>query len=71
MTVRNGSETGVAVSAQADAGGVPAARPGRVCLLIGQLGLGGTEKQRVLLADGLRARGVDTSVLVMFGGRST
>jgi hypothetical protein len=44
----------------------PAARPGRVCLLIGQLGLGGTEKQLVL--DGLCARGVDTSVLVMFEG---
>ncbi|MFL6053639.1 MAG: glycosyltransferase [Actinoallomurus sp.] len=39
-----------------------------MCLLIGQLGLGGTEKQLVLLADGLRARGVDTSVLVMFEG---
>jgi glycosyltransferase involved in cell wall biosynthesis len=44
------------------------ARPARVCLLIGQLGLGGTEKQVVLLADGLRARGIDTTVLVMFEG---
>lgn len=43
-------------------------RPARVCLLIGQLGLGGTEKQVVLLAEGLRARGVDVSVLVMFAG---
>jgi glycosyltransferase involved in cell wall biosynthesis len=37
-----------------------------VCLLICQLGLGGTEKQVVLLAGGLRARGVDARVLVMF-----
>jgi L-malate glycosyltransferase len=44
------------------------ARLSRVCLLIGQLGLGGTEKQVALLADGLRARGVDTTVLVMFEG---
>jgi glycosyltransferase involved in cell wall biosynthesis len=34
--------------------------------MIGQLGLGGTEKQLALLADGLRARGVEASVLVMF-----
>ncbi|MCO5998399.1 glycosyltransferase [Actinoallomurus rhizosphaericola] len=40
----------------------------RVSLLIGQLGLGGTEKQVVLLAAGLRARGVDVRVLVMFEG---
>jgi glycosyltransferase involved in cell wall biosynthesis len=40
----------------------------RVCLLIGQLGMGGTEKQLVLLAEGLRARGIDTTVLVMFDG---
>jgi glycosyltransferase involved in cell wall biosynthesis len=42
--------------------------PVRVCLLIGQLGLGGTEKQVVLLARGLSARGVDVHVLVMFEG---
>ncbi len=42
--------------------------PARVCLLIGQLGLGGTEKQVALLAQGLRSRGVDTTVLVMFAG---
>lgn len=40
----------------------------RVCLLIGQLGLGGTEKQVVLLARGLCARGIDTRVLLMFEG---
>jgi glycosyltransferase involved in cell wall biosynthesis len=40
----------------------------RVCLLIGQLGLGGTEKQVVLLAQGLRARGIDVHVLLMFEG---
>jgi L-malate glycosyltransferase len=43
-------------------------RPAKVWLLIGQLGLGGTEKQVALLAGGLRDRGVDTSVLVMFDG---
>ncbi|WP_432837673.1 glycosyltransferase [Dactylosporangium sp. CA-092794] len=37
----------------------------RVCLVIGQLGLGGTEKQVVLLADGLRRRGVDVTVVVL------
>src|SRR4051812_3062808 len=59
----------VAVSARADADADPAsARLDRVCLLIGQLGLGGTEKQVALLAEGLRARGVDASVLVMFEG---
>jgi glycosyltransferase involved in cell wall biosynthesis len=42
--------------------------PGRVCLMIGQLGLGGTEKQVVLLAQGLRARGIDAHVLLMFEG---
>lgn len=36
--------------------------------MIGQLGLGGTEKQLVLLATGLRAHGVHTTVLVMFHG---
>ena len=36
--------------------------------MIGQLGLGGTEKQIVLLAQGLAQRGIDISVLVMFQG---
>jgi len=40
--------------------------PERVCLLIGQLGLGGAEKQLVLLARGLSARGIRTHLLVMF-----
>ncbi|MEV7003547.1 glycosyltransferase [Streptomyces sp. NPDC093982] len=40
--------------------------PARVCLLIGQLGLGGAEKQLVLLARGLSARGIRTHLLVMF-----
>jgi glycosyltransferase involved in cell wall biosynthesis len=40
----------------------------RVCLLIGQLGLGGTEKQVALLASGLVRSGIDTSVLVLFAG---
>lgn len=43
-------------------------RLAKVCLMIGQLGLGGTEQQVVLLASGLHARGIDTSVLVMFQG---
>jgi L-malate glycosyltransferase len=43
-------------------------RLGKVCLMVGQLGLGGTEQQVVLLASGLQARGIDTRVLVMFGG---
>jgi L-malate glycosyltransferase len=47
---------------------VAGVRPASVTLLIGQLGLGGTEKQVALLADGLRDRGVDTAVLVMFCG---
>jgi glycosyltransferase involved in cell wall biosynthesis len=42
--------------------------PARVCLLIGQLGLGGSEKQVVLLAEGLLARGIDTRVLLLFKG---
>ena len=36
--------------------------------MIGQLGLGGTEKQVVLLARGLSDRGIDTRVLTMFEG---
>ncbi|MEV5754571.1 glycosyltransferase [Actinoallomurus sp. NPDC052308] len=55
-------------STPAEPRGAAATRLGRVFLLIGQLGLGGTEKQVVLLADGLRARGVDARVLVMFEG---
>jgi glycosyltransferase involved in cell wall biosynthesis len=39
-----------------------------VDLMIGQLGLGGTEKQIVLLACGLRERGIDVRVLTMFEG---
>jgi L-malate glycosyltransferase len=38
----------------------------RVCLVVGQLGLGGTEKQVVLLADGLRRHGVEVIVVVLF-----
>ncbi|MFF4348679.1 glycosyltransferase [Streptomyces sp. NPDC001530] len=36
--------------------------------MIGQLGLGGAEKQIALLARGLGARGIDTDLLVMFHG---
>ncbi|MDN3358954.1 glycosyltransferase [Actinomadura sp. DC4] len=46
----------------------PAVPLSRVCLLIGQLGLGGTEKQVVLLAQGLQARGIETSVCLLFEG---
>src|SRR5258708_7642572 len=56
------------LSSAVDRGGRPATWLGRVCLLIGQLGVGGTEKQLTLLARGLRARGVETTVLVMFEG---
>ncbi|WP_338676837.1 glycosyltransferase [Streptomyces sp. SCSIO 30461] len=42
--------------------------PTRVCLLIGQLGLGGAEKQLVLLARGLSRRGIRTHLLVLFDG---
>jgi glycosyltransferase involved in cell wall biosynthesis len=41
---------------------------GKVVLMIGQLGIGGTEKQIVLLSRGLHDRGIDTSVWVLFGG---
>ncbi|GIH24020.1 glycosyl transferase family 1 [Acrocarpospora phusangensis] len=44
------------------------ARVRRVCLLIDQLGRGGTEKQLVLLAGGLSEQGVDVTVLVLFEG---
>jgi glycosyltransferase involved in cell wall biosynthesis len=43
----------------------------KVVLLIGQLGVGGTEKQVVLLARGLAERGIDTSVWVLFGDTET
>jgi glycosyltransferase involved in cell wall biosynthesis len=46
----------------------PSQRLAKVRLMIGQLGLGGTEQQVVLLASGLHASGIDTSVLVMFYG---
>ncbi len=42
--------------------------PNKVVLMIGQLGIGGTEKQVVLLARGLRDRGIDTSVWALLGG---
>ncbi|MGC9665569.1 glycosyltransferase [Planosporangium sp. 12N6] len=42
--------------------------PRRVCLMINDLGLGGAEKQVVLLAEGLRTRGVEPVVLVLFDG---
>jgi glycosyltransferase involved in cell wall biosynthesis len=59
---------GRALSSAVDHGGRSGGRLTRVCLLIGQLGLGGTEKQLVLLAEGLRARDLDATVLVMFEG---
>lgn len=37
----------------------------RVCLMIGQLGLGGAEKQIVMLARGLVARGIETTLLLL------
>ncbi|WP_344389077.1 glycosyltransferase [Streptomyces vastus] len=37
----------------------------RVCLMIGQLGLGGAEKQVVMLARSLAARGIETTLLVL------
>lgn len=40
----------------------------KVALLIGQLGRGGTEKQVALLAKGLRHRGHEVHVLVMYEG---
>ena len=40
----------------------------RVCLVIGQLGLGGAEKQLAVLAAGLRRRGVDVTVVVLREG---
>ncbi|MFE0329236.1 glycosyltransferase [Streptomyces sp. NPDC058960] len=63
MTLADQTPVPVASSAE-DTG--PAPFPSRVCLLIGQLGLGGAEKQLVLLARGLKDRGVRTRVLVMF-----
>lgn len=43
----------------------------RVVLMIGQLGMGGAEKQVVLLARGLQDQGIDTSVWSLFGGTET
>jgi glycosyltransferase involved in cell wall biosynthesis len=40
-------------------------------LIIGQLSIGGAEKQVVLLARGLRERGIDSSVWVLFGDTET
>jgi L-malate glycosyltransferase len=40
----------------------------KVVLIIGQLGRGGTEKQIVLLAQGLHDRGIDTAVWTLFDG---
>ncbi|MFD9219684.1 glycosyltransferase [Streptomyces sp. NPDC060064] len=37
----------------------------RVCLMIGQLGLGGAEKQVVMLARGLVERGIETTLLLL------
>lgn len=51
----------------ADAVAMRQVRSPRVCLIIGQLGLGGTEKQVVLLAEGLKRRGVDVTVVVLTG----
>jgi glycosyltransferase involved in cell wall biosynthesis len=39
----------------------------RICLIIGQLGLGGTAKQVVLLAEGLRRGGTAVTVVVLTG----
>jgi glycosyltransferase involved in cell wall biosynthesis len=51
------------------AGSAGAATPAApVSLFIGELGLGGTERQVVLLASGLYQRGIDTDVIVMFAG---
>src|SRR6266567_3373201 len=45
----------------------PASRlVGKVVLMTGQLGIGGTEKQIVLLSRGLRERGIDTSVWILW-----
>jgi glycosyltransferase involved in cell wall biosynthesis len=62
------SSDDTALPSAGEPGDAPTARLARVCLLIGQLGTGGTEKQLTLLARGLRSRGVDTTVLVMFEG---
>ncbi|MGW0770917.1 glycosyltransferase [Streptomyces sp. NPDC002676] len=40
--------------------------PSHIVLLIGQLGLGGAEKQLVMLARGLSRRGIRTQLLVFF-----
>lgn len=41
--------------------------PLRICLVTGRLGLGGAEKQVVLLAEGLLRRGADVTVAVLAG----
>lgn len=46
------------------------ARVPKVVLMIGQLGPGGTENQVTLLARGLRERGVQVGVWVLYGGTS-
>jgi len=45
-----------------------ATRLRRVALVVGQLGLGGTERQIVLLAQGLKHHGVEVGVASLFGG---
>lgn len=46
----------------------PSAVPRRVMLCVGQLGLGGTERQVVLLAKGLVERHIDVHVVTLRGG---
>jgi glycosyltransferase involved in cell wall biosynthesis len=46
----------------------PLPLPLRVTLVITQLGLGGTERQLVLLAEGLRTLGVDVDVVALYDG---
>ncbi|NJC70269.1 glycosyltransferase [Planosporangium thailandense] len=55
-------------STTSPSGAAPGTLAAPVSLFIGRLGLGGAEKQVVLLAEGLHRRGVDTTVLVMFDG---
>jgi glycosyltransferase involved in cell wall biosynthesis len=52
----------------ADQPAVHAGRPRRVCLVIGQLGLGGAEQQIALLAVGLKQRGIDVTVVALMRG---
>lgn len=46
----------------------PSTLPRRVVLCVGQLGLGGTERQVVLLAKGLVRKGIDVHVITLRGG---